>query len=392
MVKSILDSDLYKFTQQNAVMRLFPDAIVRYEFFNRDNREFPEGFADALKREIEKMSDLRLRDFEVDFLKKRAPFLPAVYRDFLRGYQFDPNEVKISQEGPKLRISFEGYWYRTILWETPTMATISELYFKMTGQQPLKRTERKAINRKKAEFFDNYGIGYAEFGARRRFSFDNQIEVVDDLLKYGPNSLNGSSNPYIAMQFNIPVIGTQAHEFFMFMAAKYGYLTANQTALEKWVEVYQGSLGIALTDTFTTDVFFKDFTMKYAKLFDGLRHDSGDPRVFVNKTLRHYQKLGINPKSKTIVFSDGLNMASVKAIHDYCSDFCQEQIKDSYGIGTNLTNDCGVKPLNIVIKLTGVLVNEGWVPTVKLSDDEGKHTGDSETVELCKKILKISLR
>jgi nicotinate phosphoribosyltransferase len=160
---------------------------------------------------------------------------------------------------------------------------------------------------------------------------------------------------------------------------------ANKLGMEKWVEVYQGDLGIALTDTFTSDVFFNVFDSKYAKLFDGVRQDSGDPIIFAEKTIKHYEKLRIDPMSKTIVFSDSLDTEAVEKIHD----FCKGRIRDSYGIGTNLTNDVGVKPLNMVIKLTAIKINDRWIPTVKLSDHAGKHTGAIEAVNLCKQVLRV---
>ncbi|NLE01138.1 MAG: hypothetical protein GX640_14820 [Fibrobacter sp.] len=155
--------------------------------------------------------------------------------------------------------------------------------------------------------------------------------------------------------------------------------------MEKWIEVYQGDLGIALTDTFTTDLFFSIFDTRFAKLFDGVRQDSGDPIVFAEKAIEHYKKLRIDPMSKTIVFSDSLNVDKVEEINNYCKG----KIRPTYGIGTHLTNDVGVKPLNMVIKLTAIRAGDKWVPTVKISDDKGKHTGDTDAVALCKQILCI---
>ena len=200
-----------------------------------------------------------------------------------------------------------------------------------------------------------------------------------------PKTFIGTSNPHFANIYGTKMVGTQAHELYMVIGVLYGYPSANRIALEKWVDVYQGDLGVALTDTFTTDAFFPSFTTKFAKLFDGIRQDSGDPIEFAKKAIAHYEKLRIDPKTKTIVFSDGLNKETVKKINH----FCKGKVKASFGIGTNLTNDVGVKPLNMVIKLTAVSVGGEWLPTVKLSDNPGKHTGTEEAVSFCKRTLKL---
>jgi nicotinate phosphoribosyltransferase len=370
---------------QQAVIHLFPDLIVQYKLIIRTKRNFPDNFADMFRQQVEMMSTLSLRHDEYNFLKKTY-FFKAPYIDFLRGYRFNSEEVTILQKNDTIELIIEGPWYRTILWETPLMATISELFFMHnTEEKPWPMPQRINKMKEKAKFFERRQILYADFGSRRRYSYTNHEKLVQTCRRYSPKSFIGTSNPYLAMKYDTKMIGTQAHEFFMVMAALYGYLMANRLGLEKWVDVYQGDLGIALTDTFTTDVFFRDFTTKYAKLFDGVRQDSGDPFVFSDKAIAHYEKLRIDPKSKTIVFSDSLNPDMVEKIHDYCDG----RIKDVYGIGTNLTNDVGVKALNIVIKLTAVLVNNTWQPTTKLSDDAGKHLGPVQEVELCKKTLDI---
>lgn len=381
---SMLDTDLYKITMQQAVCQLYPNEFVRYEFFNRDDRPFPENFDKILKDRIDAMADLKLNTKEKVFLKEKCPFLNPVYLDFLDGYRFNPDEIHIQQTGHKLKITIEGYWYRTILWEVPLMALISELYFIETGRgiTPEFRDWGKPINDAKVEKFQRLGVRPADFGTRRRHSFRNHCWVLNDLR----DILIGTSNVFLAKELNLKPIGTQAHEWFSLHAAKYGFNIANEVALEKWVEVYQGNLGIALTDTFTSDNFFSVFNTKYAKLFDGIRHDSADPIIFAEKAIKHYEKLKIDPKSKTIVFSDGLNYDAVEKIENYC----RGKIKTSYGIGTWLTNDLpGIKPLNIVIKLTGWFHNDKWIPTIKLSDNPGKHTGDPEMINLCKQTIRV---
>jgi nicotinate phosphoribosyltransferase len=386
MINSILDNDLYKFSMQNAVIKLFPWAKVKYRFVNRGNTPFPDGFAEALRKEISKMAHLSLSKDEKEYLKNRCYYFDPTYFDFLMGYRYDPGEVEVIQKGGDLQVLIKGNWYRTILWEVPLMALISELFFKLSGQKVFSEDKIIEIAKQKASRFDAIGVTVADFGTRRRFSYENQDRIINTFKTYGRASFIGTSNVFFAMKYDIIPIGTHAHEWFMFHAAKYGYKMANYLALDHWVEVYRGDLGIALSDTFTTDVFYKAFDTKFAKLFDGVRQDSGDPIQFAQKTIEHYKKLRIDPMSKTIIFSDGLNPEMVEEI----ADFCRNRVKMSFGIGTNLTNDVGVAPLNIVIKMTEAKSENGdWEPTIKLSDAPGKYTGNDETIKLCKGILNL---
>jgi nicotinate phosphoribosyltransferase len=321
-------------------------------------------------------------------MREKCYYLNPVYLDFLSGYRYDPKEVIIKQNGPKLSLDIIGPAYRAVLWEVPLMSTISELYFDMTSQIELIPDTLTKINKMKAENLANIDVYYSEFGTRRRKSFENQNKVVDDLKKYGKGHLLGTSNVYLAMTHDLMPAGTVAHEWYSLHAALYGYIMANEKANDSWIQVFQGDLGTGLPDTFTTDVFLQSFNTKYAKLYDGLRQDSGDLLAFLEKVLAHYNKLKINPLYKMLLFSDNLkSIVQIKTIHDACKG----RTNDRYGIGTWLSNDCGVKPLNMVIKLIGCLFDEarGWINAVKISDDVSKNTGDPETVELCKKTLKI---
>lgn len=386
MIKSIIDNDLYKFTMQNAVMTIFPRAKVRFQFINRGKTPFPDGFGEQLRKEISKMSKLALSAEEKLYLSKQCYYLEPTYLDFLMGYRYDPSEVGVIQNGDDLQILVEGYWYRTILWEVPLMSLISELYFKITNKKIYDTTKITDIAKEKITRFNLLGVSVADFGTRRRYSFKNHDRIVETLKNYGEPSFIGTSNVYFAKKYNLIPVGTHAHEWFMFHAAKYGFKMANKLALDNWVKAYRGDLGIALSDTFTTDVFFKTFDTKFAKLFDGVRQDSGDPLEFAEKTINHYKNLRIDPKSKTIIFSDGLNPESVEKIANYC----RGKIKISFGIGTNFTNDVGVKPLNIVIKMSEAKPEgQSWVSTVKLSDATGKYTGDEDSIKLCKGVLNI---
>ena len=383
-VVSILDNDFYKFTMQNAVVHLFPKARAKYAFINRGAHVFPVGFDAALKTAIAELGELKLTKAEKIFLAQNCPYLDPVYLDFLQGYRYDPDEVTVQQNGAELSVTVEGYWYRTILWEVPLMFLICELYYELTGQKRVPDDEVALIAKNKMEKFRALGITIADFGTRRRHSYEVQKITVKALKDHGGPSFSGTSNVHLAMLWNTKPIGTHAHEWFMFHAAKYGFKMSNQLALENWVQVYRGDLGIALSDTYTTEVFFQQFDKKFSKLFDGVRHDSGDPIAFANKTIAHYRQYGIDPLSKTIIFSDSLNYEKVAHIAAYCSN----KIGISFGVGTNFTNDVGLKPLNIVLKMTDALPDEGvWNPVVKLSDEKGKYTGDPETIRLAKRIL-----
>jgi nicotinate phosphoribosyltransferase len=378
---------------QLALCQLYPHIINHYEFINRDGREFPDGFAGRLQKIIDSFRDITLTKDEKDFFREKCYYMNPVYLDFLEGYRYDPTEVHISQSGPKLNLFIEGPAYRAVLWEVPLMATISELYFEMikrwdplTGNQPYDEIKRREINKAKAEQLADIDAYYSEFGTRRRYSFDNHDRALGDLKRYGKGHLLGSSNVYLAMTHDLIPVGTVAHEWYQLHAALYGFKMANQMANEAWVKVYNGNLGTALPDTFTTEVFLRSFDTKYAKLFDGCRQDSGKPDDFTDNVIAHYEKLRINPKFKMALYSDNLN--SVQKIKDI-KDHLAGRMIDRYGLGTWLSNDMGVKPLNMVIKLTACQINGEWVQTVKLSDDPGKHTGDPETIALCKNTLGI---
>ena len=383
-IQSILDNDFYKFTMQNAVVNLFPKARAKYAFINRGKHEFPEGFGQALTAEISKLAELKLTRKEKEFLTRNCPYLAPTYLDFLQGFRYDPDEVTVTQTGSEISVTIEGYWYRTILWEVPVMFLICELYYILTNQKRVADEEVAQNAKNKIEKYTQLGVTIAEFGTRRRHSYEVQKLVVKSLKEHGSSTFIGTSNVHLAMEMNTRPIGTHAHEWFMFHAAKYGFKMSNLLALENWVHVYRGDLGIALSDTYTTEVFFNAFDKKFSKLFDGVRHDSGDPLEFADKTIAHYRQYGIDPLSKTIIFSDGLNYEKVKHIADYCKG----KISISFGVGTNFTNDVGLKPLNIVLKMTDALPDEGvWNPVVKLSDEKGKYTGDPETILLSKKVL-----
>lgn len=242
IIRDFIDNDLYKFTTMNAIQKKFPDAEVIYRFVDRGQTCFPTGFADALRREVDDMENLRLSVGAEQFMRKKCYYFDSVFFDLLKGFRFDPSEVVICQQGGELKVEIRGLWYRTVLWEVPLMAMISELYFRMTGQQP-QQTEEKAIG--KAKRFAEIGAEISEFGTRRRFSFEVQDQVIGLLKAHAPQCLKGSSNVFLSMRHNLTPMGTHPHEWFMYHGAHYGYRSANAMALANWVEVYKGDLGIA---------------------------------------------------------------------------------------------------------------------------------------------------
>lgn len=385
MIETILDNDLYKFTMQQAVCRLYPKARVRYELTNRSRTPFPAGFGELIKDRVARMAGLGLTRDERGWLEKACPYFTKPYLDYLSSYRYDPDQVEISQQGHTLWVRVAGPWARTILWEVPLMAVISETYFKVTSPEILSRQAIRERNQTKAQQMSNAGLTFVEFGTRRRFSAANHAHFLEDVLALDHHGLAGTSNVHFARIYGLAPVGTLAHEWIMFHSALTDYATANAAAMDAWLKVYPDVLGIALTDTFTTKVFLKAFTRDRADLFSGVRQDSGDPEIFIRDMISHYRETGIDPAAKAIVFSDGLDVERAINIHKVC----RGQVKDSYGIGTNLTNDVGIDPLNIVIKLSWVEPEPGMEgrSTVKLSDDPGKHTGDPGELLYCRKAL-----
>lgn len=394
IIKSILDDDLYKITQQHAVISQYPKAMARYQFINRGKTKFPQGFATLLREQVAMCGNLSMTLDEKEFLSKRCYFLPPPMIDFLYGFKFNPKEVSIFQVDDNIEITVEGPWYSAIRWEVILMAMVSELYFKVSKNITLTapnlldtpaQVEENAILKSKR--LKEANVRYADFGTRRRFSYNVQKKVVETFKKYGENLFSGTSNIHLAMINDITPIGTQAHEWFSFHGAKYGFKMANVSAMGKWVDTYHGNLGIVLPDTFGTENFWASFDSFYARLFDGVRHDSGDPIKFGERAIKHYESLRIDPKSKTVVFSDGIATEEAIRIQKYF----EGKIKISFGIGTHFTNDVGALPLNMVIKMVQCKPdkNSDWLHTIKLSDVPGKHTGDPSTVDLCKSTLLV---
>ena len=394
IITSMLDDDFYKLSMGAVVLHNFPEVIVKYEFINRNRTPFPSGFDVALQKQINHLSYLRLTPEEEVWLKTNHPYLKSSYIEWLRGYIYDPNEVKfeLSPDGV-LKLHICGFWYRTILWEVKLMAIISELYFRMTGQEKSFDWRQKIFD--KSKILSSNGCHWMDFGTRRRFSLEVQDAVVQEMRLW--EGFLGTSNPYLAMKYGVEAKGTYAHEAPMAMSALVGPRLANRTWIKYWSDYYNGLLGIALTDTFSTEVFLMDFDSYYARLYDGARQDSGNPYFWADhQMLPHYKKLKIDPLSKAFVFSDNLKVGPSEQLmignsynYVFLDKYYRDLVKPVGGIGTFFSNEVGVTPLNMVIKLTGADFGNGFVDVVKLSDNPEKNTGNPEAIERVKRELNI---
>lgn len=389
IVKTLLDTDLYKFTTSYAYIKLFPYAMGTFTFNDRNETEYTESFLATLKEEIAHLSQLRLKDEELEYMTRNCRFLPRVYWEWLSSFRFDPDKIDIHlDEAHHLHLEVTDFLYKVTLYEVPLLAIVSEIKNRFSGNI----ADTGGILRKlaeKVELSNRHQLLFSEFGTRRRFSIDVQETVVRS-LKETAQYCTGTSNCHFAMKYGMKMMGTHPHEWFMFHGAQFGYKHANYMALENWVNVYDGDLGIALSDTYTSGIFLTNLSRKQAKLFDGVRCDSGNEFDFIDKLTARYGELGIDATTKTIVFSNALDFTKALEIQEYC----QGKIRCSFGIGTNLTNDTGFVPSNIVMKLTRckMNVNQEWKECVKLSDDEGKHTGSTEEVQACLYELGLSPR
>ena len=386
IIKSILDTDLYKFTTSYAYIKLFPYAIGTFSFKDRDETVYSDEFLNALKEEFNRLKGVGLTSDELEYMSVNCRFMPRVYWEWLSSFRFNPETIEVYlDEERHLHIEVTDYLYKVTLYEVPILAIVSEIKNMFFNQQPLKE-EVLAKLAIKVELSNSNAMPFSEFGTRRRFSFEVHDWVVDYLKKHS-KYCTGTSNCYLAMKYNMRPMGTHPHEWFMFHGAQFGYKHANYMALENWVNVYDGDLGTALSDTYTSESFLTNFSRKQAKLFDGVRCDSGDEIEFVDKLIDRYKELGIDPVTKTIIFSNALDFEKALSLYKYCHG----KIRCSFGIGTNLTNDTGYQPSNIVMKLSKckMNVNQGWRECIKLSDDMGKHMGSITEVQACMHELRI---
>ena len=334
-----------------------------------------------------------MEEFNWLVTNKSIDFIPVHYWEWLMSFRFDMDKMNIylDKDGV-LCVDVTDKCYKASLYEIPVLFSIPEV--NNTGK-PIDWKHTICKLKEKVEIANKEGMLFSEFGTRRRFSYEVQDRVIAYLKNFAKTCV-GTSNMHFAMKYDMKPIGTHPHEWFMFHGAQYGYKSANYMALENWVNVYDGDLGIALSDTYTSDVFFRNFSLKQAKLFDGVRQDSGDEYEFVDKTINFYVNKGINYHNKTIVFSNALDFPKAVKILKYCQE---KGINASFGIGTNLTCDVyapdGTKydAENIVMKMSRCRMtpNQPWYITIKISDDLGKHMGDNKEFEHACYELEISI-
>ncbi|MBU5616022.1 nicotinate phosphoribosyltransferase [Psychrobacter sp. TAE2020] len=387
IITSLLDNDLYKFTMLQAMLHQFPQTHGVYKFRCRNNNDAAYPLAtikEALEQQLDSLCELRFLPDELDYLRSLR-FMRSDFVDYLELFKLKRRFITVSTDSKgRLFIDIEGPMIQAMFFEVFVLAIVNELYFNALSDPSVIEEGQRRLEAKVA-LLHHYAkqqtanlkvdvppFIVADFGTRRRFSKQWQAHVVETLHLAEPSIVSGTSNVLLAKNLEMTPIGTMAHEFMQaFQALDVRLRDSQKAALEAWVHEYRGDLGIALTDVVGMDAFLRDFDLYFAKLFDGLRHDSGDPYIWGDKAVAHYKKLKIDPKTKILTFSDGLDLDKAWELHQYF----KEQIKTSFGIGTNLTNDMGLTPLNIVLKL----VECNGQPVAKLSDSPGKTMINNDT-------------
>ncbi len=383
IIRSLLDLDAYKINMMQAIHSHYPDAQVRYELIVRSDEDVSD-LMEEVSDEIKHLASLRFSDSDIAYLEKKFTHLKSSFIQTLRYFHFQPErQVElgiVKQDGKnQLRIGIEGTWRDTILYETIIMAIVSEVrnrrrWANVPAELPMQILANK-IAKLKLEIakrgITNFSL--TEMGTRRRFSGQVQRDVMAHLQQEIPELLLGTSNCHFAREFNLKPIGTIAHEWFMGHQAIVNVRDSQRVALEQWLDSFEGQLAIAPTDTLTIDAFINDFNMHLAQAYTGVRHDSGCPFTWGDRMIAHYESLGIDPKSKVFIFSDGLNFDEALELCEYFAG----RANISFGIGTFLTNDLdgweneqgiAYKPLSIVIKLTEC----NGRPVAKISDEPEK--------------------
>ncbi|HEY9131539.1 MAG TPA: nicotinate phosphoribosyltransferase [Dyella sp.] len=376
IINSLLDTDLYKFSMMQVVLHHYPAAQVEYRFKCRNPGVNLVPYIDEIRAELAALCSLRFSEEELDYLRSWR-FIKSDFVDFLTLFQLNAKYVTIEPSpagNGEIEIRIVGPWLHTILFEVPLLAIVNEVYFRNT-QPGLDLGEgRRRLHEKIALLRDtagHEGCRIADYGTRRRFSREWQREVVATLREGLGEQLTGTSNVWLAWRLGLRPLGTLAHEYLQAHQALGPRLRDSQVAaLETWAREYRGDLGIALSDVYGLSAFLRDFDMYFCKLFDGTRHDSGDPFEWGERVLAHYRANRVDPSSKVLVFSDGLDIPKVMQLYTHFRGRCQL----AFGVGTNLTNDVGPSPLNIVIKM----VRCNGQPVAKLSDSPGKNMCEDE--------------
>jgi nicotinate phosphoribosyltransferase len=369
IISSLLDTDLYKFTMMQVVLHHFPEAQVEYRFKCRNPNVDLSPYIEEIETEIRGLCALRFTQRELDYLRGWR-FIKSDFLDLLRLFQLDERFIKVSRvaDSPReIDIAIKGPWLHTIPFEVPVLAIVSEVYNRAHWPNVDFTEGRRRLEAKiaQANSVGESDFRIADYGTRRRYSRAWHDEVVRTLRNgLGPHFV-GTSNVRLAMDHGLTPLGTMAHEYLQACQAVGPRLRDSQAfAFNMWAREYRGDLGIALSDVCGMDAFLRDFDLFFCKLFDGVRHDSGDPFEWGEKLIAHYQRMRIDPRSKTMVFSDSLNVPLAIRLHQYFKGRTQT----SFGIGTNLTNDIGCEPLQIVIKMTRC----NGQPVAKISDEPSK--------------------
>lgn len=392
IINHFTDNDLYTFSCQYYIMQQYPRAEVEYTFIDRNNTVYPEGFDKLLQQQVDYMRNVIITDEEIEFMTTRCVWLPVWYFIFLRGYRFNPGEVEISQdEEGHLSIRIVGKWFSTIMWEMPLLSCISEIIHILNGDDEKYdiETERQKVVEKSEKIFSN-GLVLGDMGTRRRFSYEHQKMVLETMAevyrsKRWEGIFTGTSNVYLAMLLDLKPLGTLSHQIISFEENVSGVFECNYSVMKKFSDVYDGNNGIYLYDCFGDELFFKNLSKRMAMMYSGLRIDSGVEEEQTEKIIEKYISLGIDPTTKQVVYSNGLDIDRCIEIHRYCNG----RVQDSYGVGTNLMCDIdNVRPSNIVIKLTKCRITEAreWHNCIKLSCDKGKMLGNPKK---CRYILSL---
>jgi nicotinate phosphoribosyltransferase len=369
IIQSLLDTDLYKFTMMQVVLHQFPGAQVEYRFKCRTEGADLRPYLEEIAAETAALCKLRFREDELAYLRGLR-FMKSDFVDFLALFQFNEKYVRmgLGEKPGEIDITIRGPWLHTIMYEIPILAIVSEVYFRRTQPKPDLAEGRRRLNAKIAlvrAVESELEFKISDYGTRRRFSLAWHEEVLQTFKREIPERFAGTSNVWFAMRNKLTPLGTMAHEYMQACQALGPRLRDSQTfAFDMWAKEYRGDLGIAIADTYGLDAFLRDFDMYFCKLFDGARHDSGDPLQWGEKLIAHYRRNRVDPQTKTLIFSDQL---SVPLAIQIARRF-DGRARTSFGIGTNLTNDLGYEPINIVIKMTEC----NGQPVAKVSDAPGK--------------------
>ena len=369
IIDSLLDTDLYKFTMMQVVLHHFPGAQVEYRFKCRNPNADLTPYIAQIEREVAALCRQRFSQRELDYLRSWR-FFTSDFIDLLGLFRLDERFIRISRSpgaANEIDITIKGPWLHTILFEVPVLAIVSEVYFRNTQPAPDLAEGRKRLAAKVAQIngVPDPAFRVADYGTRRRFSKTWQDEVIRTLKEGIGAKFVGTSNVKFALDHGLTPLGTMAHEYLQACQAVGPRLRDSQVfAFNTWAREYRGDLGIALSDVCGMDAFLRDFDLFFCKLFDGARHDSGDPFEWGEKLIAHYQRMRIDPRTKVMVFSDSLNEPLAIRLFEYFKGRCQT----AFGIGTNLTNDLGYEALQIVIKMTRC----NGQPVAKISDEPSK--------------------